>query len=91
MSKPDLGVILKVNCSALGLRYPKVLADRLRNVLDLSHQQIPRARYHEVNIESIILALNLAAYKRKAKVRTAKHIAVNIFNITCCMNAAFLM
>ncbi|CAK8694917.1 unnamed protein product [Clavelina lepadiformis] len=65
--KPDISSILKAHCTALGLRAPKALADRLRTLVDLSHQQIPRKHHHEVNLPAILFAANLAAQKRRAK------------------------
>ena len=69
LTKPDLSAILKAHCTALGLRAPKTLSDRLRTVVELSHQQIPRQKFHEVNLPAVLFAASLAAQKRRAKVK----------------------
>lgn len=68
--KPDLTALLKAKCTALGLRSPKSLADRLRCLAELSYQQIPRptGQHHEVSLQAIIASLISAALKRKARV-----------------------
>ncbi|XP_077973667.1 uncharacterized protein LOC120348568 isoform X2 [Styela clava] len=67
--KPDMSAILKAKCTALGLRSPKALADRLKTLVELSHQQLPRSssQHHEVSLQSLLSALTLAAQKRKAR------------------------
>nr|CAB3238692.1 dynein heavy chain 8, axonemal-like [Phallusia mammillata] len=65
--KPDLSAILKAHCTALALRAPRLLADRLKTLLELAQQQLPPERHHLTNLPSVLIALNLAAQKRRSK------------------------
>ena len=40
LTKPELGVLLKLKCAAMGFRAPHVLATRLRIICDLARQQL---------------------------------------------------
>ena len=42
LAKPDVNMILRAKCASAGLRSHKLLADRLRIMMDLSHRQIIR-------------------------------------------------
>ncbi|XP_033113255.1 dynein heavy chain 5, axonemal-like isoform X2 [Anneissia japonica] len=52
LTVPDLAMILKAKCAGYGFKAPKILADRLKIVIQQCKEQLPPEEQHYVNLSS---------------------------------------
>ncbi|XP_059166583.1 dynein axonemal heavy chain 8-like [Physella acuta] len=63
--QPDIGMVLKAKCAALGFRAPAVLANRLKMLAELVKDQLPSQVHHNFTTQAFIGALKKASLKRR--------------------------
>ncbi|KAL4232681.1 hypothetical protein ACF0H5_007369 [Mactra antiquata] len=63
--KPDMGVIMRAKCAALGFKAPVVLGSRLKVLSELAKDQLPSEVQHHFSVEALIGVLKKAMQKRK--------------------------
>nr|XP_014351636.1 PREDICTED: dynein heavy chain 8, axonemal-like [Latimeria chalumnae] len=64
LTAPDYTVLLKGKLSALGFKYPKVLANRLQLVTELVTEQLPQKYHSCFGLQTLWSVINWAAQKR---------------------------
>ncbi|XP_052807484.1 dynein axonemal heavy chain 5-like isoform X7 [Mya arenaria] len=63
--RPDVGMIMRAKCTALGFKAPIVLGSRLKVLTELAKDQLPPQIQHHFSIEALVGVLRRAMQKRK--------------------------
>ncbi|CAL1527205.1 unnamed protein product [Lymnaea stagnalis] len=63
--QPDISIILRAKCAAMGFRSPVVLANRLKFIVELVKDQLPPQIHHNFATQALVGVLTRASQKRR--------------------------